>query len=206
MAIITISGKMSSGKDTLAALIRKNNYTFTKIAFADKLKYIVAIMCDMTFESQYTEEGKNTFIPEFNMTCGEMQQTIGTNVLRNWDLDCHVKMTKRMIKPGKNYIISDARFGNEAKAAQGMGAYLIRVEVRDAVKQTRVQYERDPNHPSEVGLDDWTQWHKVVRNNAGLKELEEQALEILKMAGCYPNWFKRKVSNFLYWMETTFKK
>jgi hypothetical protein len=202
MAIIAISGKMASGKDALTSLIRKNNYTFNKVAFADKLKHIVAVMCDMPIESQYSEAGKNTFIPEFNMTCGELQQTIGTDVLRSWDKNVHIAMTKRRLEPSKNYILSDVRFENEGNSAMDMGAFMVRINVGEQAKKDRVKYVRDPNHPSETGMNNWTSWDYIYNNDGTLKDLEKVALDILDKVGEKPNWVLKKISNMLFWLET----
>src|SRR5208282_4984324 len=94
MVLIGISGKIGSGKDTLAQMIMKNfpELNFQQKSFAYKLKQIVAILSGTTIDENLTQEGKQRHIPEWGMTLGQMQQVIGTECIRNhFDQNAWVK-------------------------------------------------------------------------------------------------------------------
>jgi len=70
-----------------------------------------------------------------------------------------------------NWIITDTRFPNEAKAIKDKGGIIIRVE--------RPGVEPINDHPSETGLDHWKFDYKIA-NVSGLFELKENVKDILK--------------------------
>src|SRR5688572_22641491 len=82
--VIGISGKIGSGKDTLADLINKKaNGRFERKSFAYKLKQIGALLTGTKIDLWFTQEGKNEYLPEWGMTIGEFQQKLGTECIRN---------------------------------------------------------------------------------------------------------------------------
>jgi hypothetical protein len=157
--IIGISGKIGSGKDTLAGLIIKNApHRHFKIAkFADKLKQICSILSGLPIGDMYSEEGKQKFLTQFNLTVGELQQKIGTEVMRDsFDTNVWVKALFGSYDPDRdNWIITDVRFPNEADACVQHEAFMFRIEGDPA--GVRENSTRNMNHPSETSLDnyDW---------------------------------------------------
>jgi hypothetical protein len=73
-----------------------------------------------------------------------------------------------------NWIITDTRFPNEAKAIKDKGGIIIRVE--------RPGVEAINAHPSETGLDNWKFDYKIA-NVSDLFELKQSVLNVLKHAG-----------------------
>lgn len=69
-----------------------------------------------------------------------------------------------------NWIITDTRFPNEADAIREKNGVLIRVE-RPGVKPIN-------DHPSEVGLDNWT-FDYVINNDGDLELLSTKVKDIL---------------------------
>jgi hypothetical protein len=69
-----------------------------------------------------------------------------------------------------NWIITDVRFENEAKAIKDKGGVVIRVD-RPGVKPVN-------NHPSETSLDNWKFDYKIA-NISGIFELKEPITNIL---------------------------
>lgn len=71
-----------------------------------------------------------------------------------------------------NWIITDVRFPNEAKAIKEKGGILIRVNRG---------YDNDINkaHTSETALDNYTEFDFVIENNGTIKELIEKIKEII---------------------------
>ena len=69
-----------------------------------------------------------------------------------------------------NWIISDVRFPNEAKAIKDKGVILIRINRpgNDTGK-----------HLSEIALDDYKNWNYVIDNNGTIEDLIEKVKQIL---------------------------
>jgi len=180
MTVIAISGKLGSGKTTLAELIKKYNSSFIEKSFAFKLKQIVSIITSCDINQTLTQEGKNTFIPTFNMTIGEMLQKIGTNVMRDYfDKDIWIKsLLLELEQNDGNYIISDCRFKNEAQAVKDIGGIVIRINRTN--NDTALNSKRDLNHPSEIDLDDYTGFDFIIENDGTLEDLDIKIKNILK--------------------------
>lgn len=84
-------------------------------------------------------------------------QFIGTEVLRDYDYDFHVKATKNSLHKNINYVFDDVRFKNEDDALKSRGA--IRIFV------LRPHYEYHSNHASEISLD-YKKFDLVIVNNS----------------------------------------
>lgn len=181
--IVGISGQIGAGKDELAKILQQFDNSYEVRKYAAKLKQIAAILTG--YKDQYTQEGKNTFMPEWGMTVGEFQQKLGTEAIREgihpnaWIIalfaDYHSQMS--------NWLITDVRFPNEAQAVLDRGGLLVRID------GTRLKdIKRDVSHPSETALNDWTQWDYRF-NNATLNynELIHHADMIHHMAKFHRN-------------------
>jgi hypothetical protein len=176
--IIGISGKIGSGKSTLTKLLLSRTKDFEHKSFAGKLKYITHYMTGLDLDSMYTQEGKNTFLPEWGMTVGTFQQLLGTNAIRT---GLHDKAWIISLFSDYNsdckWIIDDVRFKNEAYAVKERGGFLIRIEGDPA--KIRANSTRDMSHPSETDLDDFDEWDSLYKNVGTLANLETYAKLIL---------------------------
>lgn len=177
--IIGISGKLGSGKDTFAAmLIEELNYNVEIKKFADKLKQTVSILSGRPIEDMYSVEGKNIFIEEFDMTVGTMQQKIGTNALRdNFDINVWVKSLFTSYSEDKNWIITDARFENEADYIKHLGGILIRIDGDPA--KVRENSTRDLTHVSETSLDNYA-FDLYIHNDGTLDDLRDKVKFVIQ--------------------------
>lgn len=152
--IIAVSGKIGSGKSTLTSYLKRMYPGIEEKFFAEKLKRLVALLAGVDYELTLTQEGKNTFVPEFDLTIGEMCQQLGTDVLRkNFRDDIWIKSLFADIKPGGTYVISDCRFKNEAEELKKLGAVIIRVNRPN--NPVAEKSGRDLTHISETDLDDY---------------------------------------------------
>lgn len=60
-------------------------------------------------------------------------------------------------------IIDDVRFENEAESIRRMGGVLVMIDVPEEVRKARIPDTwRDPSHPSETGLDGWTDVDMII--------------------------------------------
>ncbi len=173
--IYAISGKIGSGKTTLAELLKENLISKGRkveiVNFADKLKEICFLL---TGYYGKTQEEKNIYIEEYGFTVGEALQLIGTNAMRNnYHKDVWVISTFKNMKPDTDYIIADCRFKNEADFCNKNNAKLIRIDGDPA--DTRKSSKRDLNHPSETDLDDYHNWGYYFYNDKSIEELKNFA-------------------------------
>lgn len=181
--IIGISGRIGSGKNTVGDFIKKIDSSFEEKSFAYKLKSIVALLAGCDFNLTLTQEGKNTYIPAFNRTIGQMLQEIGTNALRDhFDKNVWINSLLADLKEGRNYIITDVRFKNEAEELKKIGAVLIRVNRTNNV--IAENSNRNLLHSSEIDLDDYQGFDYIIENNSTLDHLEDVVntiVSVLKM-------------------------
>lgn len=178
--LIGISGKIGSGKTTFASLLFKklieHKQEVTIRNFADKLKSCCHVI---TGHYGYTQEDKNTFLPEFNMTVGEFLQGFGTKLREHFYDKIWVTPTISNLKENTTYIIGDCRFPNEADAIKDADGIVIRLE-GDPLN-VRKDSTRDMSHPSEIALDNYTRFDYVYNNEQGLDKLELFAEKISKL-------------------------
>lgn len=70
-----------------------------------------------------------------------------------------------------NWIITDCRFPNEARAIKNAGGVIVRVN-RDGYRAINA-------HPSEVALDKWS-YDYVIDNDGSVEDLKKNVKELLK--------------------------
>lgn len=181
--IIALSGKKGSGKDTVADMIvnimeekYRNKYrSVFKKSYAYKLKQIVAILTDTTIEQNLTTEGKNTYISIFEKTLGQLQQIVGTECFRNvLDTDIWVKALLYTYTPGDVWLITDCRFPNEVESVKNLDGLCIRIN-----RNLCCTDSRDLNHPSEIALDNYTNFDYIIDNNCTLDELRVKVEDLI---------------------------
>ena len=193
--IISISGRIGSGKDTVANIIEQvspsNNWQIKK--FAGKLKDIAELLTGIPkihFEDQ--EFKKTSMAPEWNMTYRDFLQRIGTEAMRNglhenvWvnalfsDYKAttiavgsnEFDITEKDVLP--NWLITDTRFPNELEAVKQHNGITIKV-IRDSGNTVGTL------HSSETALDHYTNWDYVIDNNGSIEDLKAQIFSILEM-------------------------
>lgn len=180
-AIIGISGKIGSGKDTLADMIIKLSPTFEKKSYAYKLKKTGSFLTGTEENLWFTQEGKNVYLPDWEMTIGQFQQKLGTEAVRcglhneGWIISLFADL-----KFDSHWVVPDMRFKNEADAILKRGGVTVRINGDPA--KVRANSSRDLSHPSEIDLDDYNNFHFVYDNNGTLQDLENFAKEVLSTA------------------------
>ena len=193
--IISITGKIGSGKDTIADIIMQytpyHDWEIKK--FAGKLKVIAEILSGVpkiNFEDQ--EFKKQDMGPEWGMTYRDLLQKLGTEAMRNglhenvWVNALMSDYTPAHYAVGAletelseesavypNWLITDTRFPNELESAKAHNGITIKV-VRDSGNTIGT------THASETALDDYTKWDYVVDNNGSFEDLKTQVFSILE--------------------------
>lgn len=154
--------------------------------FAGKLKQVATLMTGIPTEKFEDQEFKKTNMPdEWNrhglpITVREFLQRLGTDAIRDnihdnaWvnSLMCDYK--KEITHPYysdsvleyPNWLITDTRFPNEAKAIKDRGGIVIRINRPWSSEMT----VKSNMHISETALDNW-EFDEVINNDNGLDKL-----------------------------------
>jgi len=163
--IVAISGKIGSGKSHISKHIRTElpNLDFKNKSFGYDVKKIVSYLTGINMKTILSRKAKSIFLSEWNMTIGEMFQKVGTDCMRDnlhnntWVLSMFSKYDD-----GLNWVIDDVRFRNEANYIKERGGIIIRLE--GDPKNVRAFDKRDPNHKSEIELDNYEKFDIIWEN------------------------------------------
>lgn len=180
LKILGITGKMFSGKDTVAEFIHFAFRNSRITSFARPLKQMMIEYFGFTVDDLYTTEGKQRYNDFWGMTNREALQRVGTECFRNnFHKDTWLKTMELNImnKPSALIIIPDVRFPNEAELIQALDGSILKI-VRDDVA-------RDPKqmtHASETMIDQ-IPYDMLLVNNKDRASLFETVLRLLGEEG-----------------------
>ena len=188
--IIGICGLIGCGKGTVGDILVEN-YGFTKLSFADKLKDGVATVFNWdramlegdTVESREWRETQDDFWTRETgrtITPRLVLQEFGTDCMRHgFDDGIWVSLVKQeLVKyPNKNFVIPDVRFPNEANMIKSIHGEVWRVRRGQDPVWMRM-YQDIGVEPKEVHESEW-RWAKVdfnnvIYNDLGIDELKSQ--------------------------------
>ena len=193
--IIGICGLIGSGKGTVADTLVQD-YGYTKISFADKLKDSVGVMFgwsrDMldgkTIESREWREKVDEFWSKETgrtITPRLVLQEFGTECMRNGFYDgVWVSLVRKRVldNPNTNFVVPDTRFPNEVDAIKSLGGLVWEVK-RGEDPAWRVTYELTGLEPKNVHASEWA-WIKskkdsVITNDGTFDDLRSQVQDLL---------------------------
>ncbi|MGQ4893500.1 MAG: hypothetical protein ACP6IQ_02620 [Candidatus Njordarchaeia archaeon] len=191
--LVGIAGLAGSGKDTLAKMLKEGletayGYKVEIIPFAKRLKEMCIQYFGLTEHQVYTQEGKQEYLEDYDMTVREFLQKLGTDALRNQvHEDIHIKMFDKHLEDvnANIVIIPDVRFRNEYEYVKQYGM-VIYIKYGPGKKKKRRGRPRNRVHESEnlwwiQGEDiDW-----VVDNSGSLSDLEMQHYNIIRSIDSY---------------------
>lgn len=197
--LIGLSGRIGSGKDTVADFLVKN-HSFKKISFASSLKDVCSVLFnwDRTLLEGSTadsREWRNTVdiwwsnrlkIP--NLTPRMMLQLIGTQIMRqNFNDEIWIANLENKLKTvdDTNVVVTDCRFINELELIKKYNGRLVQVNRGEkpewydlAIAAINEDYASKIKLISEYGVheSEW-QWlladfDYIIENNSTLKDLE----------------------------------
>lgn len=198
--IISITGKIGSGKDTIAEIIQQSTQLDWEVKkFAGKLKTIAELLCGVPKQNFESQEFKKTqMTEEWGMTYREFLQKLGTEALRSnlhenvWINALFSDYKAKTVAVGTsefditekdelpNWIITDTRFPNEMDAVKSKNGLVIKVERSLKLRKGYDTPNETDLHPSETSLDNYTEWDYVIENNGTLEELRAKVMLILE--------------------------
>ena len=178
--IIGLSGKMGSGKTTIANFLNDKLEGSVILPFAEPLKDVsLKLFGASRTQLDGTQDQKNT-VTECGMTARELMQTVGMTMRGIWP-HCWVHAWVKEVEAVRAehgavpIIVPDVRFANEVGAIIGLDGLVFRL--------TRNPYPGN-HHASETELDRHTGWSGVI-DNADMTEDEanRMALELCEHFG-----------------------
>lgn len=183
--IVGLSGYARSGKDE-AAKVLVEEYGFTRIAFADKLRdFLLAVdpIVGIDFFDHETYR-LSDIIKDFGwdgyketVDADEIRgllQRLGTEAGRNvlWD-SIWIDAAFHGLDPAGNYVVTDCRFPNEAEAVRERGGSVVRIDRRGVGPAN--------GHASETSLDDYEFDYRI--DNSGTLEEYHTAIKKFYVEG-----------------------
>lgn len=173
--IIGLTGKSGSGKDTAAAYLVRE-LSFTRVAFADKLKEAAREI--FGFSWQQLHGAKRDEVDDYwEMKPSTVLQLLGTECVRDGFAntpvgeDIWIKAALRDRLRGIDYVFTDVRYPNEALALTNIGGRILRI-TRPEHASTRAP------HASETAMDSYP--CDTIENIGSVVELERAIARWLK--------------------------
>jgi hypothetical protein len=173
--LIGLSGKLLSGKDTLAAklvtiLHDQHQLAYAIKAFADPLRGCVSGLTGCTIQDLQSQAFKASPSSIRNPAGGlftyrQLLQRMG-DMLRELSPAFLIDALLANLHPGGCYIIADVRKMNEVLAIKARGGVLIRIERAEGASPDR--------HNTETELDAYTGFDHVIGNDGTLDELDRK--------------------------------
>jgi hypothetical protein len=179
--IIAINGKIGSGKDTLCDILCELLLEREEKIYRGKFALpINNLITELTGHTDFSQEGKNTRLPQYSMTVGELQQKIGQGLrdVAHQDLwTCGLTHTISKLPKSTIIITTDLRYYNEVAILKNVGAVTVRLDGDPA--GVRAKSKRNLNHQSEIDLDQYQGWDYRYDNSSDLTALRCFANEMI---------------------------
>ena len=210
MAIISISGKIGSGKDTVAAIIMElaNDKQWEVKKWAGKLKEVASLLTGIPKEKFEDQEFKKTILgPEWNkpvylkgelvssepMTVRDLLQLLGTEAMRNGlHTDTWVNALMSEYKTSNGVDTKEEGDGDGVVADKfwiitdtrfpNELAAVIRHEAITIKIVRNSGNNIGTTHSSEQALDHYENWNYIVDNDGTIDDLRTKIFNILRNA------------------------
>ena len=205
--IISVSGKISSGKDTVAEIIKElsDDRKWEVKKWAGKLKEVATLLTGIPKEKFEDQEFKKTELgPEWNipskiegeivserpMTVRDLLQLLGTEAMRN-GLHTDTWVNALMSEYTTNNGVDPTTDGDEAAVADKFWIITDTRFPNELAAVTRhngiaIKVVRNSNneigatHSSETALDHVENWDYVIENDGTIDDLRKKIFNILR--------------------------
>lgn len=166
--IIGLTGYAQSGKDSVANIL-VNNYGYTRVAFADPIRELLYQMNPAVKDGGYRVQSTvdaygwdvaKTAFPEVR----NMLQNLGVGARKTFGDMFWVQQALRQVSPEGNFVITDVRYPNEAKAIRAYEDSQIWRIKRSGVEPVNA-------HASETAMDG-EKVDQIFVNNGTLEDLQ----------------------------------
>lgn len=163
--IVGLGYKALSGKDTVGKLMAAR-HGFRRVAFADKLKLAAGVVLGFNHDQLHGDKKEVTdsfwgFTPRWAL------QRVGDGFRQCVDPEVWIKAALRdCLESAIDIVVTDVRYRNEVDAIHKLGGYVVRID-----RQTAGASGGVVGHTSEVDLDGYDQWDRVLENNGTLDML-----------------------------------
>lgn len=159
--LVGISGKMRSGKDTVANYI-EDTYGFEHLKFSMGIKEVYK---------------KYNYIDSNGVKPRQAYQDLGQGIRSILGENVWVHYTLGQYDPSKNTVISDVRQDNEFNALKELGALIILVKTDEDTQRERLGHlgegcDETLNHETEHITESLAD--VVIYNNSSLEELYQK--------------------------------
>ncbi len=168
---IALSGKMGSGKTTLAEELVKD-YDFKRVSFANGVKDTAMNVFGMTYEQAYGAQKNRELLQKIGQKCREIEPNVWVNMTRRQIMDYDAQ--------GYDIVVDDMRFKNEFDILRDLGFIMVRIDASPEVRRKRIPNTfAGENEISETDLDSIVEscskgdtpreWNNIILNQ-GSKE------------------------------------
>ena len=187
--LVYLTGKARSGKDEVAKIWQKYCPSFTRMAFADEIKYLTSDILKVDYKDLSNPDTKEKY---------RAFLIYGGQIVRAIDKDYWVKkITSKNQFKNEDVIITDVRFLNEIQELDYRGDYFakdiisIRIRATDETRKARGANPEFFDDISETELDFLkdSDFNYTIVNDTSLLGLEQRIIEIL----CKEKLFGTKV-------------
>lgn len=168
--LIGLTGKARSGKSVSAAFLQQ--WGFQEISFAAPIRSFICSLLNIDLQQlEVIKEVPQALLgghtPRYAM------QTLGTEWGRNMIYhNLWVDTCLANTNPAINYVISDVRFENEARAIRGVGGTIVHI-IRPGQEAISLS-----SHASEQGITKEPQ-DKVILNSGTMSDLVDSVKQLL---------------------------
>jgi len=173
--IIGLTGYAQSGKDTVAKILVEN-YGYTRVAFADKIRdflYEMNPMVDnIAFEPIFLRDRvarDGWEVAKKNPHVRRTLQTAGVAARKTFGEEFWVNEVFKTIDPADNIVITDVRFTNEAASIKFMSEFTGYPSQIWRIK--RLGVDAVNAHVSESQMDDYPV-DQIFTNSGSIEDLE----------------------------------
>lgn len=165
--LIGLTGRAGCGKDTVADILVAT-FRYHKYSMAKPLKDVAEIF---GFTKNQLYKDKEVVDEFWDITPRSFLQMIGTDLFRtHWRSDVWIKLAEKNTRPllesGRNVVIPDIRFDDEALFVIKMGGFVVKID-----RPGQMLAGTEASHSSESGISDNLIKHTIT-NTGSLHDLE----------------------------------